>query len=246
MLEALPAQCRPSDRASGYATQAQWPTVTGRRVVGWKIAATSASGQAHIGVSGPMAGRVLEGTVHANGATVSLAGRRMRVAEPEFAFRFGRAIAPREGGYALGEALAAVEALQLCVEVPDSRYAHFAGAGEAQLIADNACGYRFVCGPDAPAGWREIDLVQHRVVGEVFGRGGECRLRREGTGAAVLGDPRAALGWFVNELSALGIGIEAGQWVSTGTCMVPLEVLPGDSVRVDYGLLGSMSVSFAD
>jgi 2-keto-4-pentenoate hydratase len=130
--------------------------------------------------------------------------------------------------------------------VPDSRYFDFARAGEPQILADNACAHRFVLGADTSADWRAIDLAAHRVSGVVLDARGHTRFTREGSGAAVLGDPRLALTWLVNELSALGIALEAGQWVSTGTCMVPLEVLPGDTVQVDYGVLGRMGVSFVE
>jgi len=33
--------------------------------------------------------------------------------------------------------------------------------------------------------------------------------------------------------------------VTTGTCMVPLEVGPGDRVDIDYGDLGTMGVDIA-
>jgi len=32
--------------------------------------------------------------------------------------------------------------------------------------------------------------------------------------------------------------------VTTGTCMVPLEVAPGDAAVADFGLLGRMSLRF--
>jgi 2-keto-4-pentenoate hydratase len=247
-LEALPAELRPQSRGEGYAIQAQLPAVGARTVAGWKIAATSAAGQAHIRVSGPLAGRLLSGQIDPNldgGAALTLAGNRMRVAEPEFAFRFGSALAPRAAPYTVEQVLAAVDTLHPAIEIPDSRYAVFTQVGEAQLIADNACAHRFILGAAAPTAWRGIDLRTHRVHGEVFGASGR-RTSREGDGSVVLGDPRVALAWLVNELSGLGITLTAGQFVTTGTCMVPLEVLPGDTVRVDYGVLGRMAVNFSD
>jgi 2-keto-4-pentenoate hydratase len=53
------------------------------------------------------------------------------------------------------------------------------------------------------------------------------------------------LTWLVNELSGLGIALETGQFVSTGTCMVPLEVQTGDKVEVDYGALGRLGMRFS-
>jgi len=244
-LEALPPALRPRDRAAGHAIQAVLPAVTGRSVVGWKIAATSTAGQRHIGVSGPLAGRVLSGLVDGDGDTVSLVGNRMCVAEPEFAFRLGRRLAPRAQAFAVGEVLDAVEALLPSIEVPNSRFVDFAHAGEPQLIADDACAHRFTLGAPSPALWRNTDLRTHPVRAEVFSADGTRRLTREGDGSAVLGDPRVALTWLVNELSSLGIALEAGQFVSTGTCMVPLEVQAGDRVEVDYGALGRLGMRFS-
>lgn len=243
-LAELPAPMRPRTRRAGYATQARLPAVGGRQVVGWKIAATSAAGQAHINVSGPLAGRLLSGQVHGEGALLSLAGNGMRVVEPEFAFRFGRALPPRAARYEVAEVLAAVASLHPSLEVPDSRFADFASAGEAQLIADDACAHLLVLGEAAPDAWRSIDLRHHTVMTRVNDATGTCRLAREGVGQNVLGDPRVALAWLVNELSGLGIALEPGQFVSTGTCAAPLALLPGDAVSADYGLLGRLSLRF--
>jgi len=68
---------------------------------------------------------------------------------------------------------------------------------------------------------------------------------RDGIGANVLGDPRVALAWLANELSALGITLRAGQVVTTGTCLVPLEIAPGDHVRMDFGALGRVECSLS-
>ncbi|MET0508628.1 MAG: hydratase, partial [Burkholderiaceae bacterium] len=65
-----------------------------------------------------------------------------------------------------------------------------------------------------------------------------------GSGRAVLGDPRTALAWLANELPRRGQWLKAGQVVTTGACMTPLEVLPGDGVTADYGKIGSVSVRF--
>jgi 2-keto-4-pentenoate hydratase len=244
-IDALPTELRPTNRVQGYAVQALLPEIGGRQVVGWKIAATSAVGQAHIGVGGPLAGRLLSGQVDADGATQSLRGNGMRVAEPEFAFRFGVDLPPRHAAYTVDEVLAAVATLHPALEVPDSRFADFVHAGEAQLLADNACAHRFVLGAPAAEGWRALDLRTHRVSARVDARG-VCRLQRDGDGSAVLGDPRLALTWLVSELSSLGIGVLAGQFVTTGTCMVPLEIRPGDHVVADHGVLGGVSAQFVD
>ena len=245
VIEALPEALRPRDAVAGHAVQAALPGVAGQRVVGWKIAATSAAGQAHIQVDGPLPGRILEDFVHPMGATLTLAGNRMRVVEPEFAFRLGADLPPRTAPYTAPEVLAATASLHPAFELPDSRFADFARAGKAQLIADDACCGRFAFGPAAPEAWRTTDLADHRVQATVQGAQGSVRYTREGQGRALLGDPRTALIWLANELSALGIGLRAGDWASCGTCMVPLEVLPGDRVQADYGAFGRIEIGLS-
>jgi len=239
-LPALPAGCRPADRAEGYAVQAALARASGQPVVGWKIAATSAAGQAHIGVDGPLAGRMLRDRVLGPGARVPLAGSTMRVAEVEFAFRMARALPPREAPYSLAETLAAVGSLHPSVEVPDSRYEDFVRVGAPQLIADDACACWLVVGEACPTDWRTLDLAAHRVAATIGGR-----VVAEGSGAAALGDPRAALVWIANELRVHGPGLAAGDLVTTGTCVVPVPVAPGDAFEARYGPIGTLAVSFA-
>lgn len=244
VLKALPEECRPLTTAQGYAVQAQLPSVSNRTVVGWKIAATSANGQSHINVSGPLAGRLLSGQVFDSGATVPSAGNRMRVAEPEFAFVMGQDVPPQNTPYDMPQVMAAVASLHPAIEIPDSRLTPFTEAGEAQLLADNACARHFVLGPAAPDSWRELDLSTYTVQARVD-HGERLCYTREGTGANVLGDPRIALTWLANQLSVLGITLQKGQVVTTGTCMVPLALEPGDTVSADYGLLGHVQMTFA-
>ncbi|HYF59214.1 MAG TPA: fumarylacetoacetate hydrolase family protein [Burkholderiaceae bacterium] len=239
-LDALPADCRPVDRAAGYAVQAALAARSGRATVGWKIAATSAAGQAHIGVDAPLAGRLLDDRVLRPGAVVTLGTNAMRVAEVEFAFRMGRALPPREAPYSLEETLDAVASLHPSVEVPDSRYVDFVRVGAAQLIADDACACWLVLGEASADDWRARDLAAHPVSASIGGR-----VVARGSGAAALGDPRAALAWIANELRAFGPGLAAGDVVTTGTCVVPVPVAPGDAFRADYGPIGSLSLSFA-
>lgn len=237
---ALPAGQRPTTRAEGYAIQAQLERFSVKPRTGWKIAATSIAGQRHIGVDQPLAGRLFAERMHEPGAVISLAGNRMRVAEPEFGFRMAKALAPRDAPYTVGEVMAAVGDLHLTIELPDSRFLDFATAGGPSLIADNACARELVVGPAVTADWRALDLSAHVVHARVGNR-----YRRDGIGANVLGDPRLALTWLVNELSGLGITLGAGEIVTTGTCVVPLEIQPGDHVHADFGVLGTIEVTLS-
>jgi len=238
-LDQLPEGIRPASRAEGYAIQARLEERSAAPLFGWKIAATSPAGQAHIGVDGPLAGRLLAERVIPNGGECPFGSNHMRVAEIEFAFRMGTTLSPRAAAYSVDEVLDAVTTLHPSIEVPDSRFNVFETVGAPQLIADNACTHYFVEGPAAPDTWRDSELAVYRVHGSVNDR------VVEGIGSNVLGDPRLALQWLANELSQLGIPLAAGQLVTTGTCVIPMAIAPGDHVQGDFGALGTVSVRMA-
>lgn len=243
-LEALPSDVRPTESADGYAIQAHILCLTSKPLLGWKIAATSSAGQHHINVTRPLAGRILDERVTRSGERVSLGSNRMQVAELEFVFRMGQTVKPREEPYSTVEAMGMVDGLFLGVEVPDSRYEDFTKVGAAQLIADNACADRFVIGPEVKADWRKMDLATHAVRG--WKQNDENFTVREGRGKEVLGSPEIALTWIVNELSSHGMELGKGEFVTTGTCVVPIPVKPGDVVIGDYGDFGKMEVVFTE
>jgi 2-keto-4-pentenoate hydratase len=173
----------------------------------------------------------------------------MHVIEAEFAFLMGRDVGRelasgagrQDAALTMSQVLDCVAGLHIAIEVPNSRYVDFVGAGEAQLIADFACACYVVLGPRAPEQWRQSDLSQHAVS---VRRGNESVAT--GTGANVLGDPRIGLTWLANELLSQGEQLKAGEVVMTGTCVVPVPVAVGDAMTADFGAFGQVRVRFKD
>lgn len=240
-LDALPEKIRPATREDGYAIQALIEEHSAAPLFGWKIAATSPAGQAHIAVDGPLAGRILAERVIPEGGTCPFGNNLMRAAELEFAFRMADTLAAREAEYAMDEVLDAVATMHPAIEIPDSRYEVFTRVGAHQLIADNACAHYFMLGEATPANWRDADLSAQEVTG--FVGGGPAQ---PGIGSNVLGDPRIALTWLVNELSANGMTLKAGEVVTTGTCVPPMAIAPGERIRGEFGPYGSVSLTMGD
>ena len=87
------------------------------------------------------------------------------------------------------------------------------------------------------ADWRAVDLIEERPVITLRGQ------RYIGHGKNVLGDPRVALTWLVNELRQLGITLNAGEVVTTGTCHPPLPIQAGDRMEADFSAFGRVSIS---
>ena len=232
-IPTLPADCRPETLDDGYAVQRAVAARSGSATIGWKLAATSKAGQAHIGVDAPLAGRLLESKAYRDGDRVPAGGLHMGVAEAEFAFRIGRDLPAADAPFSTGDVMGRVEALHVAIEIPDSRFVDFASAGAAQLAADTACAEYFVLGPAAPESWRAVDLSSHPVVFRVNRADAST-----GTGANVLGDPRVALAWIANDRAMRGEPLLAGEIVTTGTCVIPAAVGPGDELEADFGPLG--------
>jgi 2-keto-4-pentenoate hydratase len=238
--EGLPLEWRPTTRAEGYAIQQVMETRTAAPLFGWKLAATSKAGQMHIGVDGPLAGRIIQERVIPDGGVYPAARSLMQVAELEFAFRFKREICPRRRLWEVPEALEEIVSLHPAIELPDSRFTQYENVGAPQLVADDACADFFVLGPACPDSWRGIDLAEHEVWGCIQGAD-----RQRGLGRNVLGDPRIALCWFLDEASRNDIVVRAGEVVTTGTCLQPMKISRGADVFGDFGVLGTVSVKIA-
>ena len=135
--------------------------------------------------------------------------------------------------------MSAVADLHLGIEIPDCRLADFVQAGAPSLIADLACASWWMVGDAVTVDWRSVDLAAHRVTAYKNGA-----VAAEGMGSNVLGDPRIALTWLANELCVYGDGLLAGDYVTTGTCVVPVPCAPGDSFVMDFGGLGTVAMGF--
>jgi 2-keto-4-pentenoate hydratase len=237
-FDALPSGTMPVDIAEGYAIQAELAKRIDAPQVGWKIAATNKSGQQHIDVSAPIIGRLFADRVYLNPATLLMRNNQMRVAEAEFTFRFGIELAPGPQR-SRDEVMEHVDALFPSIELPDSRFNDFVSAGAAALIADNACAREYILGDEVSGRWRDIALDKFAVYVDLNGE-----QVVSGHGADVLGDPRDALTWMVNECSRQGITLKRHQYVTTGVIGRPVPIKPGDHIRADFGLLGQVEVTF--
>jgi len=238
LLPGLPDSCRPRDLDEGYQIQAALEALHDATVAGYKIGATNKSAQRMFNVDAPFFGRVLAGALRTSPAKIPAGAVVLHIIEAEFDFTLKADLPPREGGYSRDEVMAKVDNLIPAIEIPDSRYQNWRDAGMPQLVADNAIASLLVVGEPAKE-WRDIDLSRQSVTLKVNGETVD-----EGSGGNVLGDPRNALTWLANELSARGMGLKAGQIVTTGSAANVIKVNPGDTVVADFGDLGIAEAVF--
>jgi len=237
-IDHLPPELRPATLAEGYDIQDAMVAVAAQPVYGWKIAATSAAGQKHIGVTEPLAGRLFKDFVLPDGAHRPAKNMHMRVAEAEFAFKMAKTLPARGRAYAVDEVCDAVAGMYLAIEIPDARFQVFDTIGAPAIAADDAFADWFILGREVPD-WRKLDLPNHPVLGKKNGA-----LVSEGKGANALGDPRIALTWLANHLAKRNTPLEAGHVITTGTCLKPVDIGAGDSVICDFGALGTVTAHF--
>jgi 2-keto-4-pentenoate hydratase len=237
LLDGLPDACRPATVADGHACQAELDAFGGARR-GWKLAATGAGGRAALGVDQPLAGPLYARFETAPGGALPV-GRRMGIAEAEFAFTLAAALPARAIPYERGDVLAALGAFHPAIEAPDTRYADHRAAGAAQLVADAALAGSYALG-EPVADYDPASLPGHELT--LLHNGAPIA---EGRGSTVLGDPVEAVRWLANELSRHGRGLAAGDVVLTGACAVIRDHAAGDELTADFGALGRITVTLA-
>jgi 2-keto-4-pentenoate hydratase len=239
-LPELPAAIRPKAPAEAYEVQDhlvdQLLAHYGGGVIGYKVACTNVTAQRQLHVDAPFCGRLLSAFFFESPARVEAAKFFMRVVEAEFAFEMARDLPPSATPRSRQEIAAAVKGVIPAIEIVDSRFDDWTTIGAPSLIADNACNAAWVKG-QLVTDWQTIDLAAQAVRVTVNGK-----LLREGTGSNVLGHPLNALEWLVNNLSARGLGLKAGQYITTGVTTEVYMAERGDRITADFGPVGAVDL----
>lgn len=238
-LDRLPADCTPASVADGDQIQDALAELWGLEVVGWKVGAASEAAMKMLGCDAPFAGRVFAPYLLTSPAEVAVAALHRLAVEAEFAFRLGRDLPPRADAYDFDAVADAVDTAYPAIELINDYWVDGLALGVAHLIADNGSNGGLVLGAPV-ADWRERDLAAHRVTLSLDGQ-----TVAEGEGRVVLGHPLNTLVWLANDLSGRGIGLAAGQVVTTGTMTGMTVCQPGQTAVADYGALGTVEVTFA-
>ncbi|CAN5850455.1 fumarylacetoacetate (FAA) hydrolase [soil metagenome] len=233
----LEARLVPPDTETAYrvaalvAEELAWP------VVGWKIAAMKEEMQKALRTDAPIYGRVYSAkptpvaVVHATLASP--------IPEVEYQAKLGTDLRPRSRPYTVEEVTEAVASLHPGLELAECRFIHDqAFPPLPAILADGAGSGTIIYGPPIE-GWRERDIVNQQATLSSDGR-----LRRKGTAAAALDHPMIPLTWLANELSRTGVGLTAGQMISTGTLTGMLAPKPGETYIADFGPFGAVTLSF--
>jgi 2-keto-4-pentenoate hydratase len=241
-LPELPANIRPKTPVEAYLVQDglvdRLLEHYGGSVIGYKVACTNVTAQRQLSVDAPFAGRLLSAFFFESPARVESAKFFMRVVEAEFAFEMASDLPPTAAPRSRQEIAAAIKGVLPGIEIVDSRFDDWLTIGAPSLIADNACNAAWVKG-SVITNWQSIDLASQAVRVTVNGN-----ILREGSGRNVLGHPLNALEWLVNSLSSRGLGLKAGQYITTGVTTEVYMAERGDRITADFGPVGAMDLAF--
>ena len=241
-LSELPEAVRPKSPVEAYGVQdgliEELLAHYGGSLIGYKIACTNVTAQRQLHVDSPFFGRLLSAFFHEAPAQVEAGQFFMRVVEAEFAFEMARDLPPSATPRSREEIAGAVKGVIPGIEIVDSRFDEWTTIGAPSLIADNACNAAWIKGT-VLSDWRGIDLAKQSVSVTVNGK-----LLREGSGGNVLGHPLNALDWLVNNLGARGLGLKAGQFITTGVTTEVYMAERGDRITADFGAAGSVDLTF--
>lgn len=227
----------PPDAATAYRVAAMVAEELGWTIGGWKIAAMKEEMQQALRTDSPIYGRVffLEPTP----VTVIHAELASPIPEVEYQAMLGADLPPRDKPYTVEEVTDAVASLHPGLELAECRFIHDAAFPPLPAILADGAGSGTIVYGAAIDDWRTRDIANQEATLSSNGR-----QRRKGSAAAALDHPMMPLTWLANELSRTGIGLKAGQMVSTGTLTGMLAPKPGEDYVADFGPFGSVTLSF--
>jgi 2-oxo-hept-3-ene-1,7-dioate hydratase len=206
----------------------------GARIIGHKVGLTSKAMQASSQIDEPDFGHLLDYMMIADGAKIPHADYCVPRVEVELAFVLAK---PLKGpGVGLLDVLRATEYVVPAIEIIDARVQNPRKIFDT--IADNAAAAGIVVG-GRPVGPMDIDL---RWVGALLYRNAD--IEETGVAAGVLGHPAMAIAWLANKVGRFGDVLEPGRVMLSGSFTRPVWAQKGDTLRADFGSLGSISVQF--
>ncbi len=85
----------------------------------------------------------------------------------------------------------------------------------------------------------DVDL---RWVGGIMYVNGE--IEETGLAAGVLGHPAMGVAWLANKLGSMGVALEAGHIVLSGSFTRVVWAKKGDTLHADFGQLGGIAIQF--
>jgi 2-oxo-hept-3-ene-1,7-dioate hydratase len=206
----------------------------GRKLIGHKVGLTSKAMQRSSEINEPDYGHLLDDMMIADGARVPHENYCAPRVEVELAFVLGKEL--KGPGVGLTDVMRATEYVVPALEIVDARVQNPRKIFDT--ISDNGAGAGIVVG-GRPIRPFDMDL---RWIGGIMYVNGE--IEETGLAAGVLGHPAMGVAWLANKLGQLGVTLEPGHLVLSGSFTRVVWAKKGDTLHGDFGALGGVAVQF--
>ena len=206
----------------------------GHKVSGKKIGLTSEGIQRQLGVNEPDYGHLFDAMDCSAGCRVDTSALIQPKIEAELAFILKSDLSG--GNVTVDDVDSATDYIAAAFEIVDSRVADWR-IKLPDTVADNASSGRYILGSDRIAingsCLASVSMKLYKVVD------GREELVSEGTGSAVMGDPRVAVAWLANKLWGYGVALRAGEVVLSGAFTAAPAAQKGDIFKAEFSGFGS-------
>ncbi len=202
-----------------------WP---GIRPVAWKVGGPSDKVE-------PTAAPIAPGSLQLSPASVAGAAMRMIGVEAEVAFRLAKDLPSRTRPYSERSVAAAVGEVLVAIELCDTRLANWKKTSGLWKLADCQNSSGLVAG-SGTKDWQKIDFLQQEVEFKIGARTVKAK------GAHSFGNPLRLLPWLAAHCAKRGLGLHAGDLITTGA-WTGLEIAkPGDEVTARFAGIGEATL----
>ncbi|MGF1503781.1 MAG: 2-keto-4-pentenoate hydratase [Anaerolineae bacterium] len=238
LLADVPGKHLPANLDEAYAASDELAQAINGEVAGWKIGASIERSWQRLGLHEPFGGRIFARTVHQHPAVVEHVPATLTIGA-EFALRIARDLSTGETSFDANGIRAAIDGVFPVLELNRPSYTNPMAIGGLALIADNGVNYGLVVGPTVE-GWQSVDLMEVIVSLTLDGE-----LQSSGKAADIGFDPYEAVAWLANDRAERGDPLRAGQLISSGDLIGPVEANPGSTITADFGSFARVEVRLA-
>lgn len=206
----------------------------GAKLIGHKIGLTSLAMQRSSKIDEPDYGYLFDSMLIEDGAKIKRSDFCVPRVELELTFVLG---APLKGpNVGLLDVMRATEYVVPSIEIIDARVDEPRKIFDT--VADNGAAAGLILG-GTPVKPHDVDL---RMIPGILYRNAD--IEETGVACGVLGHPAMGIAWLANKLAAFDVTLEPGHMMLSGSFVRPVWAEAGDTIRADFGSLGSVSVQF--
>lgn len=233
----FPSELIPPDTDTGYAVNALVAEGLAWQPLGWKIAGTTDEVRKKLRISNPIYGRTYRQFAAESPTTLTHGDLLDPLVECEFFVTLAHPLKARDAPWTMGEVCAAVGSVHAGIEVAECRFSMIALPPLPAILADGSASGRYIYGGaiSAPLAALPDVQVELKVDGVAI---------RRGSGADVMGHPITPLLWLAEERRRTGLGLAAGEMISTGSCTGMLPVRAAQNVQVTFGTDAVVDITF--